>query len=283
VAARAAAVLPHPLVGSLAGLPDAARTLIAMGGGTLLDAAKIFRAESRPALRLIAVPSIWGSGAEASPVAVAQEGLRKRIRIGERYLPDVRVLWPELADSLPESRARQACGDAWSHALEGFLSPLADSPLRRRIAALLRRMRELPLGRDARWFEASVEACRLQAAASVGLTHGIAHTLEGPLREEQPGYGWGHAALCATFLWPVMSLNLRASDRPAATFAGEGLDPSDALGPARLLFDDDAYGRALEALAARWNEVLRDPCTRTNAVLVRPNALDHFVARAFAA
>jgi len=28
--------------------------------------------------------------------------------------------------------------------------------------------------------------------------------------------------------------------------------------------------------------VLRDPCTRTNGVLVRPNALDHFVGKAFA-
>lgn len=283
VAARTAAALPHPVVDPRAALPETTRTLIAVGGGTLIDAAKILRAESRPELRLIAVPSVWGSGAEASPVAVAPDGLRKRIRIGEAYLPDVRVLWPELAETLPERRLREACADTWSHALEAFLSPLASAPLRREIAALIERMRALPLGRDARWFDASVEACRVQAASSVGLTHGIAHTLEGPLLAEEPDFGWGHAALCATFLWPVMVLNLRLSDRTAARFAEEGLDASAVLAPARLLFEEDAYDRALGSLAARWSEVLRDPCTRTNGVLVRPNALDHFVGKAFRA
>jgi alcohol dehydrogenase class IV len=282
-AARVAAVLPHPLVESLADLPDATRTLIAVGGGTLIDAAKIFRAESRPALRLIAVPSVWGSGAEASPVAVTQEGLRKRIRIGEQYVPDVRVLWPELAASLPERRLRHACGDAWSHALEALLSPLAEPPLRKETATLIRRMQQLPLGLDGRWFDASVDACRLQASSSVGLTHGIAHALEGPLRTEQPDFGWGHAALCATFLWPVMSLNLKLSDRTAAKFEEEGLDPSAVLSRARALFEEAAYDRAVGPLAERWSEVLRDPCTRTNGVLVRPNALEHFVHKAFAA
>jgi alcohol dehydrogenase class IV len=283
VAGRVASALTHPLLEPLSALPGTTRTLIAVGGGTLIDAAKIFRVETAPELRLVAIPSVWGSGAEASPVAVMQDGLRKRIRIGEQYVPDIRVVWPELSDSLPERRVRQACGDAWSHALESFLSPLAERPLRRDIAALIGRLRELPLGRDPRWFESSVEACRLQAASSVGLTHGIAHTLEGPLLAGQPDSGWGHAALCATFLWPVMSLNLRLSDRTAAKFEEEGLEPSAVLASARFLFEEDLYDRAVGPLAAHWSEVLRDPCTRTNGVLVRPNALDHFVGKAFAA
>src|SRR5262249_50055092 len=102
VAGRVAAALPHPLLEPLAGLPTTTRTLIAVGGGTLIDAAKVFRVETAPGLRLIAIPSVWGSGAEASPVAVAQDGLRKRIRVGTQYVPDVRVLWPELGDSLPD-------------------------------------------------------------------------------------------------------------------------------------------------------------------------------------
>ena len=202
--------------------------------------------------------------------------------IDPRYLPDVRVRWPELADSVPEERLRQGCGDAWSHALEAILSPLAEEPLRRELSTLIRRMQELPLGRDARWFEVSVEACRLQAASSVGLTHGIAHILEGPLRAAQPEHGWGHAALCSTFLWPVMSLNLRLSNRTSERLSAEGLEVDRVLAAARALFDPDAYDRAAAMLADRWNEVLRDPCTRTNGTLVRPSALEHFVARTFA-
>ncbi len=281
VRAQTMTKLPHPHRDPLAPIPPATRTLVAIGGGALMDAAKILRAETRPDLRLVAVPSIWGSGAEASPVAVTQDGTRKVIRCGEQYLPDARAYWPELAASAPARLIRHACGDTWSHALEGFLSPLADDALRGEIARLIERLLELPIGTDARWFEASADACRLQARASVGLVHGIAHTLEGPLRAEQPDFGWGHAALCSTFLWPVMALNLRLSDGAAQRFAASGLDLERVLAAARALFDAEAYDRAAGLFAARWNEILRDPCSRTNGSLVRPGALDHFRRREF--
>jgi hypothetical protein len=283
VRARTAAIVRHPHHAALAPLPDGTRTLVAIGGGTLIDAAKVFRAESAAGLRLIAVPSMWGSGAEASPVAVLQDGTSKVIRCGEQYLPDVRVRWPELAESAPARRIRHACGDTWSHALEAFLSPLATEELQGEIAELLGRLLELPIGQDARWFEESVGACRLQAGSSVGLVHGIAHTLEGPLRAEQPDFAWGHAALCSTFLWPVMALNFQLSDRARQRFAAGRLDPDAALAPSRALFEQEAYDRAMPLLASHWNEVLRDPCTRTNGALVRPGALDHFQRRDFAA
>src|SRR5262249_13087095 len=142
--------LPHPHAEPLSELPAGTRTLIAVGGGTLLDAAKLRRAERHPAVGLVAVPSIWGSGAEASPVAVAREGGRKVVRMGPEYLPDARVVWPELAATLPERLARRACGDAWAHAVEGFLSPLASEELRREIAGLVNDMATLPIGRDPR-------------------------------------------------------------------------------------------------------------------------------------
>ena len=282
VRARTMTALSHPHRAPLTPVPPATRTLVVIGGGALMDAAKMFRAESRPGMKLVAVPSIWGSGAEVSPVAIAQDGARKVIRCGEQYLPDVRVHWPELAASAPARLIRHACGDTWSHALEAFLSPLAGDELRAETARLIERLLELPLGPDARWFEASADACRLQARSSVGLVHGIAHTLEGPLRAEQPDFGWGHAALCSTFLWPVMSLNLRLSDGAAHRFEAAGLDPDRALAPARALFEQEAYDRAAPLVAARWNEILRDPCTRTNGALVRPGALEHFQRGAFA-
>jgi alcohol dehydrogenase class IV len=283
VRARTESVLPYSHGAPEMELPAPTRTLIAVGGGTLIDAAKVFRRECAPALRLIAVPSIWGSGAEASPVAIVQDGVRKRIRVGSEYIPDVRVEWPELADSAPERLVRNACGDAWSHAIEALLSPLADEDLRGEIATLISRMLGIPLGRDVRWFEASVAACRFQARSSVGLVHGIAHTLEGPLRAEQPEFPWGHAALCSTFLWPVMALNLRLSSRAQEWLSRAGLVPDQVLAVARALFDEESYAFALPLLESHWKEVLRDPCTRTNGALIRPAALDFFQRRAFAA
>lgn len=281
---RSESTLPYPHRVPLAPLDANTRTLIVIGGGTLMDAAKVFRSERAPTVSLVAIPSIWGSGAEASPVAVGTgEDGRKVIRMGPEYVPDVRVQWPELAGSIPPRLARHACGDAWSHALEGFLSPLATDELLSETASALSAMLDLPIGADPRWFEASAAACRLQSQSSVGLVHGIAHTLEGPLRAAQPDFGWGHAALCSTFLWPVLSLTLGLSERAQDRLASAGIDSGRVSEVARELFEEEAYDRALPLLTAHWQSVLRDPCTRTNGTLVRPSQLEHFQRRAFRA
>ena len=274
--------LPHPHREPLTDLPPGTRTLVAIGGGTLLDAAKVWRREQAPHVALVAVPSLWGSGAEASPVAVANEGGRKVVRMGPEYLPDARVVWPALAATVPERLARRACGDAWAHAVEGFLSPLATEDLRREIAPLIAEMLGLPLGRDPRWFEASARACAAQARSSVGLVHGIAHTLEGPLSASDPGFGWGHALLCSTFLAPVLAFDEEVSGRTAEALGRHGIDAERVHEAARALFEADTYERALPALEAHWSAVLRDPSTRTNSALVRAGHLGFFREGSFA-
>ena len=133
VAARVRTALPWqpvPLTNADVAEHD---TLIVVGGGTMIDEAKVAARDAGGPRRLIAVPSIWGSGAEASPVVVLNREGKKQIRVDKKYLPDARVAWPELAETVPAARARQACGDCWAHALEAFLSPLADEALRRKL------------------------------------------------------------------------------------------------------------------------------------------------------
>jgi alcohol dehydrogenase class IV len=179
------------------------------------------------------------------------------------------VVWPELAATIPAERARMACGDVWAHALEGFLSPLAKPELRRELAGLLQEMLRLPLGNDPAWFDVSAQACAAQARSSVGLVHGIAHTLE----EKGP---WGHAQLCATYLLPVMRFNLEVSAKPQALLAEFAIDRDAVLRALSALHDPETYRRSLPVLSENWKSVLRDPSTRTNCALVRPQHLDFF-------
>lgn len=281
VRARAQAVLPWPQRDPAAGLPVDADTLVVVGGGTLIDAAKAQRRDFAPQLRLVAVPSIWGSGAEASPIVVINHADRKEIRKGDDFLPDVRVVWPELAADVPASLARYGCGDIWAHALEGFLSPLADAPLRQQLAALIEELLALPLGADPRWFEASARACAAQSRSSVGLVHGIAHVLEPALRTSQPAYGWGHARLCAVFLWPVLALVQTFSPKARDLAERFQVNLTAVTTCARALFDQRDYDAAVPTLEALWNRVLRDPCTRTSCVLIRGEHLTFFTQRAF--
>ena len=252
------------------------RRVVAIGGGTLLDIAKAWRADQSPATHLIAVPSIWGSGAEVSPVVVENVDGQKAIRMDDRFLPDQVVYWPELADDLPDSLARTACGDCWSHALEGLLSPLANDELRKEIAELMSRMLRAPLGNSPEWFQFSAEACAAQARSSVGLVHGIAHTLEGRLLTAFPDQGWGHAKLCSCFLEPVMAFNGQADGKSNRLLAEHGVNVDGVLKVARELHDASAYRAALPLLIDNWQMILRDQCTRTNVRLVRPSDIEFF-------
>jgi alcohol dehydrogenase class IV len=249
--------------------------LIAAGGGALLDFAKAARLE-RSGLRLVLLPTIWGSGAEASPIIVSSHSGRKEIRIEPTAVPDAIVFWPDLGDTISPERQRAACGDCWAHALEGFLSPLATPELRSDLADLLRELMRLRTGSEPEWFTLSAKACAGQARSSVGLVHGIAHSLEAPLLRTQPGFGWHHARLCNAFLFPVMHLNRNVSPQFSKRMSGSQLEESAILGRLRELWCEPDYRAALPTLREEWANVLRNPCSRTNCALVRPDWLSQF-------
>jgi alcohol dehydrogenase class IV len=277
----AAETLPFELVNGLDILTNDLDTLIVVGGGTLIDKAKIWRALHAPDTQLIAIPSLWGSGAELSPVAVLNCDGKKEIRTGNELIPDICCLWPQLALSVPDHLARYACGDAWSHALEGFLSPLADSHVQQDLADVIQEMVNLPLGNDPRWFELSARACAGQARAGVGLVHGIAHSLEGHLQTEFPAAGWGHARLCSLFLWPVIEFNRQHAPKWERMTLEYQLDGEAILELLQDLHEPEFYEQVLGLLDQHWIEILRDPCSRTNSALVRPASKTFFMEHAF--
>ncbi len=281
VSKEAAKSLPFELGSSFDILPTDLDTLIIIGGGTLIDTAKVWRVRHAPSARLIAIPSLWGSGAEVSPVAVLNRQGKKDIYIGDEYMPDIRCLWPELSQTVPDHMIPYACGDALSHALEGFFSPLADSYVQKDLSEVMRKMLVVSPCNDPRWFELSARACYGQAQASVGLVHGIAHVLEGYLQAAFPDEGWGHARLCSLFLWPVFEFNRQNSSKWDRLIDQYGLDGAEILELIQSLYDSDSYTQALGALDRHWMEILRDPCTRTNSTLVRPASKRFFMERAF--
>ena len=241
--------------------------LLVAGGGTVIDQAKVLRSK-HPQVKLAALPTLWGSGAEASPIAVLNEDGKKVIRMGPELLPDLIVSHPAFAESLSGDLIKQACGDAWSHALEGFLSPLGSDETRSNLAGVLKRMLQHPIDFSPEWFELSALACAGQSKASVGAVHGIAHVLEGIVH-------WGHAKLCSLYLLPVMSFNQMNSPK-WPLLAAHGLQDDAIFAVLRQFFDPQDYRTALPALKDNWMKVLRDPCSRTNSALVRPSDFEFF-------
>jgi alcohol dehydrogenase class IV len=255
--------------------PDRIEAVIVVGGGALIDDVKrTWRQRWPAATELIAVPTIWGSGAEASPVAVWTEGGKKHFQLADALRPTAIAFEPAFAESVSPERARDACGDVWAHAIEGFLSPLATAEIRTRLAEVIGRSVDLPVAPDARWFEIGAEAASLQARSSVGLVHGLAHVLEPALADGVHG----HARLCALLIAPVLRWNAATSTKWTELTAEYGIDRArvdeivEGLGTA-------AERRALvPAIEASWRTILRDPCTRTNSALVRPDSLAALLA-----
>src|SRR5262249_28975499 len=128
-------------------------TIIALGGGSVLDAAKIMRlfydypnldiadiainfldfrqrlAEFPTALHslLVAIPTTSGTGSEVTPFAVFKDadGKRKISLVDECLLPDVAILDANLTRSLPLDITVDTAIDALTHALEALVSLLA--------------------------------------------------------------------------------------------------------------------------------------------------------------
>lgn len=255
-------------------------SLVVCGGGSMMDEAKYFRALNRPEMHLTLIPTIWGSGAECSPICVLNRAPKKEIHVDVRFLPDEVQYLPDLVESIPDDRARWACADVWAHALEAFCSPLAAASLRSSISELIRRLAGLPAGRDSRWFHASAEAVRYQAQSSVGLIHGIAHVLE-PSFWGSPDAGWGHARLCAAVSYPVLQLNWQVSQKIRDLFTQYGLNWEEISKVVSRLYRQVDYEACRPHIARLWPQILRDQCTRTNGSLVRPQQIEFFEEWAF--
>jgi alcohol dehydrogenase class IV len=193
----------------LAGGHDA---VVAVGGGSVLDAAKVgallavlggraadlfgFDRATRPGLPLVAVPTASGSGSEVSSHAViaALSVRKKEVVAGLHLLPRAAVVDPDWTATLPRATAAWSALDAFVHAIESYLArratPLTDGfslPALPRIARALPRVLSRPDDADAR--EELSLGCLQAGCAMANSNAGAVHALGYPLTSR---YGIPH-------------------------------------------------------------------------------------------
>lgn len=182
--------------------PLDAATVVAVGGGSVMDIAKIAGAvagtgqraadvlEGRGTLghrwRLIAVPTTAGSGAEMTRTAVVSDATgRKTWAWGDALRPDVAVHLPELTVGCPPRLTLTSGLDAFVHAVEAATSCRADQPDERALAAIGTIATALPVvmrdPNDLPARKGMLQAASLAGAAinaiGTGLGHNIGHAL----------------------------------------------------------------------------------------------------------
>jgi acetaldehyde dehydrogenase/alcohol dehydrogenase len=215
------------------------QAIVALGGGSVLDLAKAARIgtehpeadwtdlalpfldirkriaeypQRRPdAMRLIAIPTTSGTGSEVSPAAVlthAGTG-RKTTMVDYTLVPDIAIVDPTLAMSMPKQLTRDSGVDALTHAIESLVSSFA-SPYTHALS--LRSLHDLFLtlpavyadGEDlelrTRVHNAATMAGLAFSNAFVGVGHALAHALGST-------FDVSHGAACGVFLPHVIRYN----------------------------------------------------------------------------
>jgi acetaldehyde dehydrogenase/alcohol dehydrogenase len=235
------AVEPEPSEEQIrAGVAELRRTeadaIIAVGGGSVLDAAKAMRlfhespelsvrelslpfldARKRIAafpqvahtLRLVAVPTTAGTGSEVSPAAVLSVGDRKVTLVDYTLVPDMAIVDPRLTLTMPPEVTADTGIDALTHALEAavsiFASPYTDAFCMQAVRLILG---ALPRAyRDGGDLEARTEMANAATIAGlafsnafVGLNHALAHAVGAR-------FGIAHGRANAIFLPHVLRYN----------------------------------------------------------------------------
>ncbi len=256
-----------------------ATCLVAIGGGSVLDAAKaasavvsgggstadyLSGAKAVPAetLPVIAVPTTAGTGAELSKGAIItwpEHRIKHGIR-GEGLVPRVAIVDPSLAATAPESVTRFSGFDAFAHAVETFISHaanpltaiLSQHAVRSIVSALPRALRD----------PHDIEARTSMALSAMLMGYNLAnastclpHRLQYPLGfVTSTPHGLGLAALFPG--WVAVTASA-APEKWAQVVRWMGFDETEvdpALAIGRFLADVDATSD-LEALGANRSDI----------------------------
>lgn len=273
------------------------RRVVAIGGGSVLDAAKAFAAlveHPLPTLRymekigdtkisgatlpLIAIPTTAGTGSEVTQNAVITDTQVSKVKASLRhnnFVPHTAILDPQLLQGSPDKVLAYCAIDAFTHLFEAYLSKTANTMTREMSLTGIRHFLQAwpALNRSAEAHEAIMQASYLGgltlSAAGLGVIHGIAGEI-GALRD------YHHGQVCGRLLLPFLEL-LAKSEQPQqralmAELAAR-LFPGQHDSPERYLIDFITRN----AIASFWQDDLPISADELAVTLAKSNSKNSLI------
>lgn len=204
--------------------------IIAIGGGSVIDFSKLawvclehpnITADTlstpftiptlRKKARFCVIPTLFGSGSEASSAATfTKKGdTKKSITVSHHLLPDLVIVDPNCSTPPDTLSCVNNIFDALAHAIEGYVSPIQNTEAKHyainvvpsliQILTTLKEKTSTPSDIWGQFSKDSYGASIVQNHCSVGLAHSIAHQLT--------GFNIAHTAGVRHFLPAVIRLN----------------------------------------------------------------------------
>lgn len=240
-----------------------ARRVVAIGGGSVLDAAKAFAALSQHPLNtlrylekvgdtpvsgdtlpLIAIPTTAGTGSEVTQNAVVTDKAEIKVKASLRhanFVPQIAILDADLLRGAPD-HVLACCGiDAFTHLFEAYFSNKGNmltrltalNGMRAFISAWPHLNRTDALGDSAREqiLFASWQGGLSLSMSGLGVIHGIAGEL-GAIKD------YHHGEVCGRLLLPFLTILERSENtqqQELMSALGDALFPGFTLPPARQL------------------------------------------------
>lgn len=237
--------------------------VVAIGGGSVLDAGKAFAALSQHPLNtlrylekvgdtpvtgatlpLIAVPTTAGTGSEVTQNAVVTDKAEIKVKASLRhpdFVPEIAILDPDLLKGAPDNVLACCAIDAFTHLFEAYLSAKGNffsrqtalTGMRAFISAWPHLNRDDEQGDRAReqMMFASWQGGLCLSMAGLGVIHGIAGEL-GAIKD------YHHGEVCGRLLLPFLTLLNDTEDEQQQVLMEDlatALFPGFTLPPARML------------------------------------------------
>ena len=257
-------------------------TVVALGGGSVMDCAKAMIYFSGQAIPLVAIPTTSGSGSEVTDFSVLSHQGSKHPLVDKALMPAVAILDGDLLSTLPKSIIADAGYDIVAHALESYVATGAGA-ISKALArdAFVTAMEKLPASyRGDTGVRQDIHLAATMAGiafsqSGLGLCHAMAHSLGG--RFHTP-----HGRLNAILLPAVVEHNTAAYKTYAALARSAGLPGAAETVAVRNLRNALMHlrkalelpqtlaqaGIAPREVAAQTEAVVRDsladPCCKTN-------------------
>jgi alcohol dehydrogenase class IV len=204
--------------------------LIAVGGGSPLDAAKVMALfyeyphitfenffdievpDKRSKLTFIAIPTTSGTGSEVTKAAVVTFR-EQNLKIGLKtlaFIPDIAILDAQLTLTMPDHVVAETGMDAMTHAVEAYINHnLDDFTEVMAKGAIEGLVRYLPVSYQDKTVESREKVHHYQSLAGyafdnvgLGMAHGISHAIGGK-------FNLGHGLINAIVLPYVLQYNSR--------------------------------------------------------------------------